>query len=261
MTNRDPILKWAGGKRWILPYLVPLIKGIPFTRLVEPFCGGMAVGLGLQPAAALMNDINPHLINFYRWVAQTGLPIDMPFVNQKVEYYQSRERFNQLAANPQGSKGREAAQLLYYLNRSGFKGLMRWNQNNQFNVPYGEYRRIEYAEDFLEYQPLLQGWEFSCVDFAALEVRQGDLVYCDSPYDGVEFTQYRGHRFTWKDQERLADWVSGLPCPVILSNEATPRILELYKAKGFTCYQLQHRRKIVVRGKHPTVQEVLAVKL
>ncbi|CAG0971204.1 partial Modification methylase DpnIIA, partial [Anaerolineae bacterium] len=71
-----PPLKWAGGKRWLVPRLQLLwevhLKQYPEARLVEPFCGGLAVTLGLQPERALLNDINPHLINFYRWL-QKGL--------------------------------------------------------------------------------------------------------------------------------------------------------------------------------------------
>jgi DNA adenine methylase len=67
-------LKWAGGKRWQIPELEQFWKGNSNLRLVEPFCGGLAVGLGLMPARALLNDINPHLINFYHWLKR-GLTI------------------------------------------------------------------------------------------------------------------------------------------------------------------------------------------
>ena len=61
-----PPLKWAGGKRWLVPHLKPIWESNSNRRYVEPFCGGLAVVLGLQPEQALLNDINPHLINFYR---------------------------------------------------------------------------------------------------------------------------------------------------------------------------------------------------
>jgi DNA adenine methylase len=72
-----PPLKWAGGKRWQVPHLRPLWQPHAHRRLVEPFCGGLAVALGLLPSRALLNDANPHLINFYRWL-QKGLRIDVP---------------------------------------------------------------------------------------------------------------------------------------------------------------------------------------
>lgn len=70
-----PPLKWAGGKRWLIPKLLNLWKKFPEHRLVEPFCGGLSVALGLNPQHALLNDLNPALINFYRQLQQ-GLTID-----------------------------------------------------------------------------------------------------------------------------------------------------------------------------------------
>jgi DNA adenine methylase len=75
-----PPLKWAGGKRWQLPYLRILWEGNSQRRLVEPFAGGLAVTLGLRPTSALLNDINPHVINFYRYL-KAGLQIDLTMVN------------------------------------------------------------------------------------------------------------------------------------------------------------------------------------
>ncbi|MGI0016303.1 MAG: DNA adenine methylase, partial [Nitrososphaera sp.] len=81
-----PPLKWAGGKRWLLPYLEPVWWPYCDRRLVEPFCGGLAVALGLMPRRALLNDINPHAINLYRWL-QKGLSINIPTRNEKELYY------------------------------------------------------------------------------------------------------------------------------------------------------------------------------
>ncbi len=71
-----PPLKWAGGKRWLLPQLRTLWQPHAERPLVEPFAGGLAVALGLAPTTALLNDVNPHLINFYRWL-QRGLVTDI----------------------------------------------------------------------------------------------------------------------------------------------------------------------------------------
>src|SRR5713101_8844692 len=80
-TLRPP-LKWAGGKRWQVPHLRPLWEPHKNRQLIEPFCGGLAVTLGLVPGRALLNDANPHLINFYRWL-QKGLQIDLPMENDE----------------------------------------------------------------------------------------------------------------------------------------------------------------------------------
>src|SRR5262245_9168277 len=63
-----PPLKWAGGKRWQLPHLRPIWEAHAPRRLVEPFCGALSVTLGLMPRHALLNDVNPHVVNFFRWL-------------------------------------------------------------------------------------------------------------------------------------------------------------------------------------------------
>ena len=115
-NDTRPPLKWAGGKRWQLPHLQPLWTAGDATRLVEPFCGGLAVALGLRPAKALLHDVNPHLVNFYAWVKR-GLVIDLPMENDSAVYYRHRTAFNEALATGRGDTA-EAAGLFYYLNRT-----------------------------------------------------------------------------------------------------------------------------------------------
>src|SRR5215210_4693629 len=118
-----PPLKWAGGKRWLVPHIKPLWEraGGDARRLVEPLCGGLAVALALRPQRALLNDLNPHNVNFYRWLKR-GLELDLPMANEPGMYYRYRERFNALIESGQPDS-LEAAQLFYYLNHAGYNGL------------------------------------------------------------------------------------------------------------------------------------------
>jgi DNA adenine methylase len=218
-----PPLKWAGGKRWLLPYLRPLWAEHTHRRLVEPFCGGLAITLGLRPSVALLNDINPHLTNFYLWLRR-GFCIEIPMRHSERAYYAARARFNQLRSGRQ-ERTPEAAALFYYLNRTRYNGLCRFNQNGVFNVPFGKYRRINYVRDFAAYMGLFSQWQFSTLDFEKLNLNPDDFVYADPRYD-VEFTQYAKDGFTWQDQVRLATWLAAHPAPVVLSNQATPRIVK-----------------------------------
>ena len=165
-----PPLKWAGGKRWQVPHLRPLWAPHRHRRLVEPFCGGLAVALGLGPARALLNDANPHLITFYVWL-QRGLRIEIELANDEKVYYAHRRRFNELIRLGQAD-GREAASLFYYLNRTGYNGLCRFNSRGEFNVPFGKYARIQYARDLTSYAPALEAWAFANDDLERLEVRR-----------------------------------------------------------------------------------------
>src|SRR2546427_5290755 len=185
-TLRPP-LKWAGGKRWQVPALRRLWGSHENRRLIEPFCGGLAVTLGLQPVRALLNDANPHLINFYRWL-QKGLRVDLQMENDEALFYRHRERFNGLLVSEKGGS-REAAALFYYLNRTGFNGLCRFNRRGEFNVPFGRYARTGYTHDFRSYRDVLADWTITNVDVEAVPLAGSDFVYADPPYD-VEFTQY-----------------------------------------------------------------------
>lgn len=257
-SRLNPPLKWAGGKRWLIPHLLPLWEQYTDYRLVEPFCGGLAVSLGLAPKRALLNDINPHLLNFYRWL-QKGLVISSEMENEKETYYRARARFNALIKTVERDS-KEAAGLFYYLNRTGYNGLCRFNRKGEFNVPFGRYKRINYVRDFRYYAPLLQRWEFELGDFTALETSSGDFVYADPPYD-VEFTQYAQQGFSWDDQVRLAQWLHAHPGPVVASNQASDRIVELYGDLGFTLTFLDAPRRIACTGDRTPAREILALKL
>jgi DNA adenine methylase len=252
-----PPLKWAGGKRWQLPHLRPLWAPHQDRRLVEPFCGGLAVSFGLSPRRALLNDINDHVINFYKWLKR-GLVTSIPMTNDERAYYDQRERFNELLALGQLHTA-EAAALFYYLNRTGYNGLCRFNQSGQFNVPFGKYKSITYTTDFKEYRPAVGRWTFASRDFESLPIQGDDFIYADPPYD-VEFTHYSKEGFDWDDQVRTAEWLAKHPGPVVLSNQATARIVALYKRLGFKLQFLQAPRMISCTGDRTPAREVLAVR-
>jgi DNA adenine methylase len=252
-----PPLKWAGGKRWLRPALKTLWAGHSHRRLVEPFVGGMAVALGLAPRRALLNDINCHLINFYRWL-QRGLAIGIEMKYDKAMYYVRRRRFNELVRTGQDDT-QEAAELFYYLNRTGYNGLCRFNKRGMYNVPFGQHKTIRYRDDLQEYVPVLAGWQFTSTDFGQLLMQADDFVYADPPYD-VEFTSYSAGGFGWEDQVRLAEWLAAHPGPVVASNQATDRIVRLYRRLGFDLTVLDAPRRISNNGDRTPAQEILATR-
>lgn len=252
-----PPLKWAGGKRWLVPHLQRLWRAQAGQRLVEPFCGGLAVALGLAPRRALLNDVNPHPINFYRWL-QHGMRIRIAMRNDRELFYHHREEFNRLV-NGRGRDTRKAAELFYYLNRTGYNGLCRFNRRGCFNVPFGRYRTIRYRRDFTPYREPLAGWRFCSVDFEQLAPGRRDFIYADPPYD-VQFRQYSSGGFAWEEQERLARWLARHPGPVALSNQATPRIVRLYRGLGFRLRFLDAPRMISCTGDRAPAREVLAIR-
>lgn len=243
-----PVLKWAGAKSWILPYLEPLwhrhLFKKPEARLVEPFAGSLAVSVGIDPPDALLNDFNYSLINFYKWV-KTGLKAPITPVNSEFVYYDYRRLFNELIRGEEVNS-KAAAYLFYYLNRTCYRGLCRFNQRGEFNTPYGAYPQLTYIEDFNEFRKVISRWKFESRDFSNLIIRGDDFVYADPPYD-TEFKHFTKDVFSWSDQQRVAEWLNKLAnqgIAVATSNEATPRILKLYKSMNFKLNKLSAPRKI-----------------
>jgi DNA adenine methylase len=252
-----PALKWAGGKRWQVPLLLPYWKRAGDRRLVEPFSGGLAVALGLLPERALLNDVNPHLINFYLWLKK-GLVVTAEFENDESAYYRARDRFNDVLRSGRPGTA-EAAALFYYLNRTGYNGLCRFNQSGEFNVPFGRYKRIGYRYDFSAYKVVFRNWEFTNTHFADVPLEPEDFVYADPPYD-VEFTAYSKGGFDWADQQAAALWLSKHAGPVILSNQATERILKLYRGLKFRTEIRDAPRRISCNGDRTPAREVIATR-
>jgi DNA adenine methylase len=250
-------LKWAGGKRWLVPNIELLWKQTKSTRLVEPFCGGLSVALGILPAQALLNDINPHLINFFRQLKE-GLRITIRTENDSEYYYSARERFNGLIRKRKQDTPL-AAKLFYYLNRTGFNGLCRFNKDGFYNVPFGSYLRINYQKNFLYYKSVLSEWEFQCEDFEKIKTESEDFIYSDPPYD-ASFQQFSKEGFSWDDQERLVAWLVKHPGPVVASNCATERICSLYENNGFQIEYLDGPRRISCTGNREPVREILATR-
>lgn len=215
------------------------------------------MALGLMPDRALLNDSNPHLINFYRWL-QCGLVIDWPLENDERAYYAARERFNALLTTG-ASATREAAGLFYYLNRTGYNGLCRFSKRGVFNVPFGRHRTITYTVDFAAYREVLAPWTFTTGPITDVAFEPDDFVYADPPYD-VEFTQYSQGGFTWTDQEETAAVLAGHAGPVVLVNQATDRIVQLYRGLGYDIRFVDAPRRISRTGDRTPAREVIATR-
>jgi DNA adenine methylase len=217
----------------------------------------LAITLGLLPVRALLNDSNPHVVSFYAWLKR-GLTIELDMQNDERAYYRARERFNHLLTTG-SAHSREAASLFYYLNRTGYNGLCRFNQSGEFNVPFGRYKRINYVTDFSIYRKVFSTWKISNLDFAEVPFEPDDFVYADPPYD-VDFTHYSKGGFSWEDQERAATFFARHAGPVILVNQATNRIEKLYRALRYRVRFLEAPRRISCTGDRTPAREIIATR-
>jgi DNA adenine methylase len=208
-----PFLRWAGGKRWLTPYLAPAIQKTLEQRYIEPFLGSAAMFFAIQPESAILGDLNEELINVYRQVRRTPQRIEEHLAGLSVDattYYKIR------AEEPQRVMDR--AIRFIYLNRLCFGGLHRTNRRGQFNVPYGGGSRTPepvYRDHLLGLAARLlrrRGISLVASDFASVVdcAQEGDVVFCDPTYRSAgrgRFDRYGPLIFSWRDQIRLANAV------------------------------------------------------
>lgn len=238
-----PFVKWAGGKRKLLPIMVNILPE-KFETYYEPFLGGGALLLHLQPEKFVVSDLNKDLINLYLVVRDNvdGLISELfEYKNEKDFYYAMRDLDRSLTFSELPSL-KKAARLLY-LNKTCFNGLHRLNSKGHFNVPFGDNNRKLFKEDQLRgvsdflknnYKGVLVDADFELPMWAA---EKDDFVYLDPPYDYVEsaggFTKYTKNGFNREDQIRLklaCDKLDSKGCKFLLSNSATGFIKDLYKS-------------------------------
>lgn len=240
-----PFLKWAGGKRQLLPEIVRHLPPI-YQRYYEPFVGGGALLFHLKPAVGVINDANPELCNCYQVIRddlQALLEALAPYKdkNNKEDYYRIRD-MDRMDDYHRLTRAERAARILY-LNKTCYNGLFRVNCKGFFNVPFGRYTRPRIYDE-----PLMRSIshyfntnaiEMRNTDFedAVSDAGAGDFVYLDPPYDPVSptasFTGYSRGAFDRLEQIRLYNVFQDLDrrgCKVLLSNSATDFILDLYRA-------------------------------
>jgi DNA adenine methylase len=229
-----PILKWAGGKRWLIR-AAPELFALPHRRYIEPFLGSGAVYFHLEPIAALLGDRNAELINLYE-----AIKFDWRAVQDRLHAHAAKhddEYYYFVRAQKPRSSISRAARFLY-LNRTCFNGLYRENRKGEFNVPRGSKNAVLFPDDdFQALASVLASAEFYVGDFEQVirKSKQGDLVFIDPPYtvkhNSNGFIHYNEQLFSWSDQERLAESIkkkAETGAKFIITNAYHESILSLY---------------------------------
>ena len=249
-----PIIKYRGGKSKEIPHIMQYIPR--FTgRYVEPFLGGGALYFYLEPREAIVNDINSPLISFYKGVRNhftklrkeldeiealyetnrreyEALKINMP--NERVEdknealYYLLRDMFNNRV-----SKEYSDALLYYFINKTAYSGMIRYNANGDFNVPYGRYKHLSTQQVTFSHSELLKRTEIYNVDYHKIfnMCDDNDFVFLDPPYDCI-FSDYGNVEykdgFNEDSHRELAEDFRNLPSKALMIIGKTPLMEELY---------------------------------
>jgi DNA adenine methylase len=259
MKNK-PFLKWAGGKYKILPQIKQFFPK-DAKRYIEPFVGAGAVALNVNYPEIIINDVNSDLINVWQEIRRKD------FVEECKRYFtpenNTKERYNEL--RNEFNKTRNPV-VFIYLNRHCFNGLCRYNSSGLFNVPFGKYTKpyfprveIDKARDKL--------FQIYNKDFREIFkiVKEGDLIYSDSPYLPLSktsnFDAYSKGGFSTKDHEDLAKCAEEAVekgATVVVSNCYNDDAKRIYKNAEINVLKVSRTISGEVSKRKP-VEEMIAI--
>lgn len=254
-----PFLRWAGGKRQLLPELLEAVKKIKFTTYREPFLGAGTLFFALQPESAVLSDANSHLVMCYKKIRECHACVWRHLTqhsrkNSESHYYKVRDEYN----DTREASFAQAARFIY-LNKTCFNGIFRVNQNDEFNVPYG-WKVPPCLPSIEQLSRVSRALKRSVIKSASYKtalskVGSGDFIYLDPPYpplnDTAYFTHYTSERFGLGDQLNLATLfgeLDKLGCTLLMSNANTPFVQRLYAP--FAMKVLKVTRYLTCKAKH-----------
>ena len=269
MGNCVPVVKWAGGKRQLLPILAPMLPS-SYNTYYEPFFGGGALFCSVAPKKAVINDFNVQLVAMYRQIKKSPSSVcdelldiqtrynDLRTMNEKdALYYDLREEYNFRIME----KRKDVASLLIFLNKAGFNGLYRVNAAGRYNVPPAHRKQVNAydKENIVSFSMALKKARIMCGDFekACSNAEKGDFVFFDSPYFDT-FDTYQAGGFSESDHVRLRDLFKKLSARGVycmLTNNDCDTIKELYA--GYNIRPVPVKRMINCDGSNRTGNEVI----
>ena len=259
LSEPKPFVKWAGGKRQLMPELE---KNFPtkFGTYVEPFLGGGAVMFDLLTKESNLkcnvSDLNSDLVLAYVTIRDRLEKLIESLENHSKNYHKDSTGYYYEVRNQEPKNQIEKVSRLLFLNKTCFNGLYRVNSKGKFNVPLGRYTNpnIVNKENLQIVSKTLQSAKIkiSCRDFGSIvkDAKKGDFVYFDPPYqpisDTANFTSYTHRDFTEDDLERLADLANQLNskgCNVMLSNSNSKTVKKLFSS-GWRIREIKANRAI-----------------
>ncbi|MDH3361671.1 MAG: DNA adenine methylase [Nitrosopumilus sp.] len=271
-----PFVKWAGGKRQLIPILN---KNLPktFGTYYEPFLGGGALLFHMlterNRQKCSISDLNSDLVLSYITIRDRIDDLITSLRNHEKNYQKDSKSYYYFVRESNPRSEIEKTSRLLFLNRTCFNGLYRVNSKGKFNVPLGKYSNpnILNKDNLYSVSNILQSSRISiqCCDFEAVlrDVKKGDLVYFDPPYhpisDTSNFTSYTNKDFTYDDLNRLADLCMKLDskgCKVLLSNSNSNEVVDMFSTKPWTIAKIRANRSINSNSKKRTGHFELLIK-
>lgn len=242
-NHLKPLVKWSGGKSDEIKIFE---KYFPdnYDTYIEPFVGGGSVYFYLNPKKAIINDIHKELIDFYMSISNGKSKDIYEFMNNspndEITYYKIRDEM-------EIKDELDNAKRFYYQRKTCFRGMLRYNKNGKFNIPFGKYKTINYDDlNNSKYEELLNRTEILNKDFTYIFENYNDennFMFIDPPYDS-EFTDYGYCEFGKKEHLKLADYFKTTKIKCLLIIGKTDFIQELYKEYIVDEYDKKYRFKL-----------------
>ena len=230
-----PLIKWSGGKSDEIKYFEQFIPQ-NYKIYLEPFIGGGSLYFYLNPENAVINDVHKELIDFYQCIAEGKSNEIYKFMqenkNDETTYYKIRDYSNNLDTENNINHKLENAKTFYYQRKTCYRGMLRYNKDGKFNIPFGKYKSINY--EILknnEYEKLLSKTEILNKSYEYIFENYNDennFMFLDPPYDS-EFTDYGYCKFDKKEQEKLSILFKSTKIKCLMIIGKTDYIVSLYK--------------------------------
>jgi len=271
-----PFVKWAGGKRQLIPILN---KHIPknFGSYFEPFLGGGAmmfhVFLNYPKQRFIVSDLNSDLVLSYITIRDRVDELISSLTNHAKNYSKNSNSYYYSIRDSEPKGQIEKTSRLIFLNRTCFNGLYRVNSKGKFNVPLGRYTNpnIVNEENILAVSDILQSKKVSikCQDFGAVldNAKKDDFVYFDPPYQPISqtanFTSYTNRDFTTNDLKRLSKVCQDLDsrgCKIMLSNSNCKEVIQTFSKDSWKVVKIKANRAINSNSKKRTGHTELLIK-
>ena len=242
-THLKPLVKWSGGKGDEIKQFEQYFP-VDYTTYIEPFVGGGSVFFHLAPQKAVINDVHKELVDFYRSIAEKKSQEIYQFMeenpNKEETFYNVRDKM--IITSPLDN-----AKRFYYLRKTCFRGMLRYNKDGKFNIPYGRYKTINYSDlQNKAYEDLLSRTEVLNESFEHLFDNYNDannFMFLDPPYDS-EFTDYGYCKFGKEEQKKLATLFKETKIKCLMIIGKTAFIEELYKDYIVGEYEKKYKFKL-----------------
>lgn len=250
----NPMIKYRGGKsKEILHFTNNMPK--QYARYIEPFLGGGALYFYLQPEKAIVNDINYRLYSFYKEMQKSYPEIRIQLDKLQKEYEENEKNYEELKAKNPDKRVENRNEALYYLmrdafnhkidteyldavvyffiNKTAYSGMIRYNAQGEYNVPFGRYKNLNTKLITDNHYKLLQRTEIYNLDYSKIfeMAQEDDFIFLDPPYDCV-FSDYGNESykdgFGEEEHRRLANDFKNLSGKALLVIGKTPLTEELY---------------------------------